>query len=60
MKVNPYNWEYDFSSGNGAADEMEQSAEFHTKISELFTYCSEFSEKICRIIKKTLAFKILV
>jgi len=46
MKVNPYNWEYDFSSGNGAADEMEQSAEFHTKI--------------CRIIKKTLAFKILV
>ena len=45
MKSNPYNWEYDFSSGNGAADEMEQSAEFHTKISELFTYCSEFSEK---------------
>lgn len=49
MKVNPYNWEYDFSSGNGAADEMEQSAEFHTKISELFTYCSEFSEKFARL-----------
>ena len=45
MKVNPDNWEYDFSSGNGAADEMEQSAEFHTKMSELFTYFSEFLEK---------------